>query len=80
MNLAGIRPKVRQRRLFKSCLILRIKSLDSVKAEMRHWVKGYGVFGQSSKLHDLSRVRFAHQSGLFSDQSVDSAAATPFLL
>ncbi len=59
-------------------LDLEDKSLDSVKAEMRHWVKGYGVFGQSSKLHDLSRVRFAHQSGLFSDQSVDSAAATPF--
>ncbi|RNC76913.1 tyrosine protein kinase [Piscirickettsiaceae bacterium NZ-RLO2] len=59
-------------------LDLEDKSLDSVKAEMRHWAKGYGVFGQSSKLHDLSRVRFAHQSGLFSDQSVDSAAATPF--
>ncbi|MGJ3495558.1 protein kinase domain-containing protein [Piscirickettsia salmonis] len=59
-------------------LDLEDKSLDSVKAEMRHWVKGYGVFGQSSKLHDLSRVRFAHQSGLFRDHFVDSTVVTPF--
>ncbi|MGJ3494558.1 protein kinase domain-containing protein [Piscirickettsia salmonis] len=65
-------------RFIQKLLDLEDKGLDSVKAEMRHWVKGYGVFGQSSKLHDLSRVRFAHQSGLFSDQSVDSAAATHF--
>ncbi|QGP55235.1 hypothetical protein PsalMR5_02680 [Piscirickettsia salmonis] len=51
------------------------KNLDSIRAEMQHWIQGYGRCARPSSSQQDSRFSFTYQSGVFPQ----APSSTPFL-